>query len=276
MDWPVCWSAGGGKQLEEPLVVRPTSETIVNHMFAQVCVGWVGGRVGGRGQGGNVPLIIINNYSLYLNQQADRLGGRTVCGVCPASHPFLCCCCCCCCRTAPAPAPAPAPAAAAAVGPELPRPAAAHQPVGQRAPLGDAHPPLCAHPRVPVAGGPHRARHRRGGGGGDDLHAAGAVGWGAGGRGASQGRPDRLYGRQGPQRRMPWSHPPILSRLADWPSACLPALAAGVRGLCGQRGGDARGGGAQVSHRVVCGGQLHLHHRGHDGRQEGTAGWSPA
>jgi prolyl-tRNA synthetase len=26
---------GGGKDLEEPLVVRPTSETIVNHMFAQ-------------------------------------------------------------------------------------------------------------------------------------------------------------------------------------------------------------------------------------------------
>ena len=26
---------GGGKELEEPLVVRPTSETIVNHMFTQ-------------------------------------------------------------------------------------------------------------------------------------------------------------------------------------------------------------------------------------------------
>src|SRR5579875_2335947 len=26
---------GGGKQLEEPLVVRPTSETIINYMFAQ-------------------------------------------------------------------------------------------------------------------------------------------------------------------------------------------------------------------------------------------------
>ena len=26
---------GGGKELEEPLVVRPTSETVVNHMFAQ-------------------------------------------------------------------------------------------------------------------------------------------------------------------------------------------------------------------------------------------------
>jgi prolyl-tRNA synthetase len=28
---------GGGKTLEEPLVVRPTSETMINHMFAQVC-----------------------------------------------------------------------------------------------------------------------------------------------------------------------------------------------------------------------------------------------
>lgn len=31
---------GGGKDLEEPLVVRPTSETIVNHMFAQVWLAW--------------------------------------------------------------------------------------------------------------------------------------------------------------------------------------------------------------------------------------------
>ena len=29
------WRAGGGKDLEEPLVVRPTSETIVNHMLSQ-------------------------------------------------------------------------------------------------------------------------------------------------------------------------------------------------------------------------------------------------
>ena len=28
-------AAGGGKELEEPLVVRPTSETIVNHMLGQ-------------------------------------------------------------------------------------------------------------------------------------------------------------------------------------------------------------------------------------------------
>ena len=31
----VPYTAGGGKDLEEPLVVRPTSETMVNHMFAQ-------------------------------------------------------------------------------------------------------------------------------------------------------------------------------------------------------------------------------------------------
>lgn len=31
----VLMCAAGGKDLEEPLVVRPTSETIVNHMFAQ-------------------------------------------------------------------------------------------------------------------------------------------------------------------------------------------------------------------------------------------------
>ena len=48
-------SSGGGKELEEPLVVRPTSETIVNHMFAQ----WVqvrplagAGMQGGCGGGG--------------------------------------------------------------------------------------------------------------------------------------------------------------------------------------------------------------------------------
>lgn len=29
------WRTGGGKDLEEPLVVRPTSETIVNHMLSQ-------------------------------------------------------------------------------------------------------------------------------------------------------------------------------------------------------------------------------------------------
>ena len=45
--------------------------------------------------------------------------------------------------------------------PELSRPAAAHQPVVQRRALGDAHPPVPAHGRVPLAGGPHRPRHRR-------------------------------------------------------------------------------------------------------------------
>ncbi|MDQ4077800.1 MAG: proline--tRNA ligase, partial [Chloroflexota bacterium] len=30
----------GGKELEEPLVVRPTSETIINHMFSQWVQSW--------------------------------------------------------------------------------------------------------------------------------------------------------------------------------------------------------------------------------------------
>src|SRR5688572_11645943 len=30
----------GGKELEEPLVVRPTSETVIHHMFAQWIVSW--------------------------------------------------------------------------------------------------------------------------------------------------------------------------------------------------------------------------------------------
>ncbi len=45
---------GGGKELEEPLVVRPTSETMVNHMFAQVWLHGVNGaqsHVGVKGQG---------------------------------------------------------------------------------------------------------------------------------------------------------------------------------------------------------------------------------
>ena len=72
----------GGKELEEPVVVRPTSETIIDELLRQV-------------------------------------------------------------------------------GPELPRPAAAAQPVGQRRALGAAAPPVPAHDRVPLAGGPHRPRHRR-------------------------------------------------------------------------------------------------------------------
>ncbi len=49
------------------------------------------------------------------------------------------------------------------VDPELPRPAHPHQPVGQRHALGDAHAHVPAHHRVPLAGGAHRPRHRRGG-----------------------------------------------------------------------------------------------------------------
>ena len=48
------------------------------------------------------------------------------------------------------------------VGAELPRPAAAPQPVGQRGALGAAAPPVPAHHRVPLAGGPHLPRHGRG------------------------------------------------------------------------------------------------------------------
>jgi prolyl-tRNA synthetase len=33
---------GGGKELEEPLIVRPTSETIINYMFAPWCDGRCG------------------------------------------------------------------------------------------------------------------------------------------------------------------------------------------------------------------------------------------
>ena len=48
------------------------------------------------------------------------------------------------------------------VGAELPRPAAAAEPVVQHRPLGAAAPPVAALHRVPLAGGPHRPRHRRG------------------------------------------------------------------------------------------------------------------
>ena len=46
----------------------------------------------------------------------------------------------------------------AQLGAELSRPAAAHQSVVQRRALGDAHAPVPAHDRVPLAGRPHRAR----------------------------------------------------------------------------------------------------------------------
>ena len=47
--------------------------------------------------------------------------------------------------------------------PVLPRPAAADELVEQRGALGDAHAPVPAHDRVPVAGGAHLPRHRGGG-----------------------------------------------------------------------------------------------------------------
>ena len=45
--------------------------------------------------------------------------------------------------------------------PILSRPAPADQPVGQRRPLGDAHTPVPAHCRVPLARGSHSPRHPR-------------------------------------------------------------------------------------------------------------------
>ncbi len=60
-----------------------------------------------------------------------------------------------------------------AMGAELSRPAAALQPVGERRALGAPAAPVPADDRVPVAGGPHRARDARGGVGGDPPHARG-------------------------------------------------------------------------------------------------------
>ena len=57
------------------------------------------------------------------------------------------------------------------VGPVLARPAGADQPVGERRPLGEGHAALPAHDRVPLAGGPHPPRHRRGGAGRDAQDA---------------------------------------------------------------------------------------------------------
>ncbi len=54
----------------------------------------------------------------------------------------------------------------------LARPAAQIQPVVLRHALGEDDPPVPAHGRVPLAGGSHRPRHRRGGAGGDDADAA--------------------------------------------------------------------------------------------------------
>lgn len=136
--WPTHPShPGGGKELEEPLVVRPTSETIVNHMFAQV---------GRRPPGAAChaaqhisPAPTQPSDVLLRNPKRPTAKGVAVGATLPAPFHLL-------------PWPRPLRPALPAVGAELPRPAAAHQPVGQRAPLGDAHPPLCAHPRVPLAG----------------------------------------------------------------------------------------------------------------------------
>ena len=48
------------------------------------------------------------------------------------------------------------------VDPVVARPAGPHQPVGQRRPLGEGDAAVPAHDRVPLAGGPHRARDRAG------------------------------------------------------------------------------------------------------------------
>ena len=53
------------------------------------------------------------------------------------------------------------------VDPVVARPADAHQPVGQRRPLGDAAAAVSADGRVSLAGGAHRPCHARGGRGGD-------------------------------------------------------------------------------------------------------------
>ena len=53
------------------------------------------------------------------------------------------------------------------VGGQLARPAHEVQPVVQRDALGKEHAPLPSHQRIPLAGGPHHPRHRRGGAGGD-------------------------------------------------------------------------------------------------------------
>jgi len=44
----------GGKELEEPLIVRPTSETIINHMFAK----WI--------KMGNENSFIFKNFRVFV------------------------------------------------------------------------------------------------------------------------------------------------------------------------------------------------------------------
>ena len=57
------------------------------------------------------------------------------------------------------------------VGQVLARPAGADQPVGERGPLGEGDAAVPAHDRVPLAGGPHPPRDRRGGAGRDTQDA---------------------------------------------------------------------------------------------------------
>ena len=84
----------------------------------------------------------------------------------------------------------------------LPGPAAAAEPVGQRGPLGDAAADVPAHHRVPLAGGPHRARRRGGRDAGDHARARPVPatcprdGRHAGHRGREDGR--RALRRRGP------------------------------------------------------------------------------
>ena len=61
------------------------------------------------------------------------------------------------------------------LGAELSRPAAPHQPVVQRRPLGDADAAVPAHGGVPLAGGTHRARDAEGGRGGSAQDPDGRV-----------------------------------------------------------------------------------------------------
>ena len=98
------------------------------------------------------------------------------------------------------------------VGAVLARPAGAHQPVGERRPLGEGDAALPAHDRVPLAGGPHPPRHRRGGAGRDAQDARrlpGLLRGDAGHAGALSARRRRARssrGRCGPTRsRRSWA-----------------------------------------------------------------------
>ena len=92
------------------------------------------------------------------------------------------------------------------VGAELPRSADADEPVGERRPLGDAHAPVPAHDGIPLAGGPHRARDRRGGrrGGAPDAR-----------------RVSRLHGRIHGDA----GHHGLKTEASDSPARCAPIRA---------------------------------------------------